>query len=61
MKRVEAGLSVPELCRELGISSVTFYKWRAKYRGLDASELKRIKELEAQISEFKRIVADSRP
>ena len=37
LKRVEGGLSVPELCRELGISSATFYKWRAKYGGLDVS------------------------
>jgi putative transposase len=37
LKRVEAGLAVPELCRELGISSATFYKWRAKYGGMDTS------------------------
>ncbi len=37
LKRAEAGLSVPDLCRELGISSATFYKWRAKYGGMDAS------------------------
>ena len=35
LKRVEAGLAVPELCRELGISAATFYKWRAKYGGMD--------------------------
>ena len=37
LKRVEAGLSVPDVCRELGISSATFYKWRAKFGGMDAS------------------------
>ena len=37
LKRVEAGLPVPDLCRELGISSATFYKWRAKYGGMDTS------------------------
>jgi len=36
LKRVEAGLAVPELCRELGISTATFYKWRSKYGGMDA-------------------------
>ena len=37
LKRVDAGLAVPDVCRELGISSATFYKWRAKYGGMDAS------------------------
>jgi putative transposase len=47
LKRVDAGLAVPELCRELGISSATFYKWRAKYGGMDVSMIARLKELEA--------------
>lgn len=47
IKRVEAGLAVPELCRELGISSATFYKWRSKYGGMDVSLMARMKELEA--------------
>lgn len=37
LKRVEVGLAVPELCRELGISTATFYKWRSKYGGMDVS------------------------
>ncbi len=37
LKRVESGLSVPDLCRELGISTATFYKWRSKYGGMDVS------------------------
>ena len=45
LKRAEAGLAVPELCRELGISAATFYKWRAKFGGMDASLLARMKEL----------------
>ncbi len=45
LKRAEAGLTVPELCRELGISSATFYKWRAKFAGMDASLMARMKEL----------------
>ncbi|KAA0071630.1 transposase, partial [Paraburkholderia sp. T12-10] len=48
LKRAEAGLAVPELCRELGISSATFYKWRSKYGGMDASMMSRMKELEAE-------------
>lgn len=47
LKRVEGGLSVSALCRELGIGSATFYKWRAKYGGLDVSMMARMKELEA--------------
>jgi putative transposase len=48
LKRVESGLSVPEICRELGISAATFYKWRAKYGGMDTSLMARMKELEAE-------------
>ncbi len=43
LKRVEAGLAVPELCRELGISMATFYKWRSKYGGMDTSLIARMK------------------
>ncbi len=48
LKRVEAGLAVPEICRELGISSATFYKWRVKYCGMDTSMISRMKELELE-------------
>lgn len=48
LKRVEADLSVPELCRERGLSSATFYKWRAKYGGVDISMIARLKELEVE-------------
>jgi putative transposase len=48
LKRVDAGLAVPEICRELGISTATFYKWRAKYGGMDTSMIARMKELEAE-------------
>ena len=54
LKRVEGGLSVPELCRELGISSATFYKWRAKYGGLDVSMMARMKELKPRMRGSKR-------
>ncbi|MFC3668528.1 transposase, partial [Uliginosibacterium paludis] len=45
LKQAEGGSPVPELCREHGISSATFYKWRAKYGGMDASLMARMKEL----------------
>jgi len=52
LKEADAGLPVGDLIRKHGISSASYYKWKAKYGGLDASELKRIKELEAQLTEF---------
>lgn len=60
LKRVDAGLAVPELCRELGISSATFYKWRAKYGGMDVSMIARLKELEAENSRLKKMYAEER-
>jgi putative transposase len=48
LKRVDAGLGVPDVCRELGISTATFYKWRAKYGGMDVSMMSRLKELEEE-------------
>ena len=60
LKRVEAGLSVPEICRELGISSATFYKWRAKYGGMDTSLMARMKELEQENARLKKMYAEER-
>jgi putative transposase len=60
LKRVEAGLSVPEICRELGISSATFYKWRAKFGGMDVSMISRLKELEAENVRLKKMYAEER-
>lgn len=48
IKQAESGTPVPELCREHGMSSATFYKWRAKYGGMDASLMARMKELEEE-------------
>ena len=56
LKRVDSGLVVPEICRELGISTATFYKWRAKYGGMDTSMMARIEELEAKIYVLKRCI-----
>jgi len=58
LKEADAGIPVGNVIRKHGISSASYYKWKAKYGGLDASELKRIKELEGQLAEFKQIVAD---
>lgn len=60
LKRVEAGLSVAGVCRELGISSATFYKWRAKYGGIDASMISRMKELEVENARLKKMYAEER-
>lgn len=60
LKRVESGLAVPEVCRELGISSATFYKWRAKYGGMDTSMMTRMKELEAENARLKKMYAEER-
>lgn len=58
LKEAEAGLAVKEVCRKHGISSATYYKWKSKYGGLEASELKRIKELEAENARLKQMYAD---
>lgn len=58
LNEADAGMAVKEVCRKHGISSPTFYKWKAKYGGLGVSELKRIKELEAENAKLKRMYAD---
>lgn len=60
LKEAEAGTPVPELCREHGMSSATFYKWRAKYGGMDASMMKRLKELEDENRRLKKMYAEER-
>ncbi len=56
LKQAEAGAPVPELCREHGISSARFYKWRAKYGGMDASLMTRLKEREEENRRLKKNV-----
>ena len=60
LKQAESRKPVPELCRELGISSATFYKWRSKYGGMDASLMARLKELEAENARLKKMYAEER-
>ena len=58
IKQNEAGVSVPDLCREHGMSSAQFYKWRAKFGGMDASMIKRLKELEDENKRLKKMYAE---
>ena len=58
LKEAEAGVAVDELSRQHGFSKSTFYKWKAKYGGLDVNQLKRLKELEAENQKLKEMYAD---
>jgi putative transposase len=58
LKEAEAGLAVKELCRKHGISDATFYNWKAKYGGMSASDLKRLKVLEFENAKLKKMYAD---
>ena len=58
LKESEAGAKTDDICRRHGISTATFYTWRKKYGGMDASEAKRLRELEIENAKLKRIVAD---
>jgi putative transposase len=55
----ERGCSTAEVCRRHGISSATFYKWKAKFGGLDVSDARRLKTLEAENAKLKRLLADT--
>jgi len=58
LKAAESGISVVDLCRKYGMSDATFYKWRAKYGGLEASDLKRLKALEEENLRLKRMYSE---
>ena len=58
--RVEAGMPVPEICREVGISTATFYKWRAKFGGMDTALMSRMKELEAENRRLKKMYIEEK-
>ncbi len=58
LKQGDAGIKVKDLCREHGISDATYYNWKAKYGGLEASDLKRLKETESELAKLKRMYAD---
>ena len=59
LREQEAGVPVAELCRKHGVSSATFYKWKAKFGGLDVSEARRLKALEDENAKLKRMLADA--
>lgn len=58
IRKQENGMSVKEVARELGISEATFYNWKAKYGGMEASDLKKLRDMEAELREYKKIVAE---
>jgi len=58
LKEQEQGKKMIDICREHGISQGTFYQWKSKYSGMDVHQLKRVKELEAELTQYKKIVAE---
>ncbi len=58
LKEADAGMKVGELCRKHGISDATYYNWKSKYGGMEASDLKRMRELETENTKLKRMYAD---
>lgn len=59
LKQAEAGLSVAEVCRQGGFSDATFYKWRAKYGGMEATDAKRLNQLEQENARLKKLLAEA--
>ena len=60
LKEAESGVSATDLCRKQGMSDATFYNWRSKYGGMDASMMKRMKELETENARLKKMYAESK-
>jgi putative transposase len=58
LKEADAGVPVKDICREHGISDATYYNWKSKYGGMEASDLKRMKEVEGELNKLKRMYAD---
>jgi putative transposase len=58
LKEAEAGRKVSDICREYGISNNTFYQWRSKFGGMEASDIRRLKELQEENEKLKRMYAD---
>jgi len=58
IQKQENGMSTREICRELGISEATFYNWKAKYGGMAVSDVQKMKSMEAELSQYKKIVAE---
>ena len=58
LKEADAGGKVKDICRQRGISDATYYNWKSKYGGMQASDLKRLKETEAELSQYKKMYAE---
>jgi len=58
LKEADAGMKVKEICRKYGISDATYYNWKSKYGGMAPSQLKQMKELEAELAQYKRMYAE---
>ncbi|MBF6654907.1 transposase [Flavobacterium columnare] len=58
ISKQDKGKTVNEICREFGISQPTFYQWKSKYSGIEPNQLKQLKELEKELSQYKKIVAE---
>ncbi len=58
IKKQESGIAVKEICREIGISDATFYNWKARYGGMEASDVSRLRELEKENAELKKMFAE---
>ena len=58
LKEAESGVPVQEVCRKHGISDATYYNWRSKYGGMEVSDLRRMKEMEQELHQLKRMYAD---
>ncbi|HEY9259910.1 transposase [Chitinophaga sp.] len=58
LRRQEGGIAAKDIARELGISEATFYNWKAKYGGMEASDVKRLKDLESEHAELKKMYAE---
>jgi putative transposase len=59
LKQAESGLAVKELCRKHGFSDATFYKWRGRFGGMEASDTRRLKELEGENTKLKKLLAEA--
>jgi len=58
LKEIEAGAKVAETCRKVGIAEATYYKWKTRYAGLEVSQLRKMKDLEAENAKLKRMYAE---
>lgn len=58
LKQADAGVPVKDLCRQAGVSTATYYQWKSKYGGLEASDLKRVRDLESENAKLKRMYAE---